>query len=143
MFKCEEHLQRLARSMKTIRLQVPYTLDEIGRASLDLLRANEFHEDIHFIPVAYFGMGANFEAIAPAEDTGVYITGVPRPQLQGNDVRTGERILPVRPRLPGRRVGLRSVQRDPRNGCISRRNQALRVGQPGCPARVIRVRMVG
>src|SRR5262249_10172844 len=58
VFKHEEHLQRLARSMKTVRMEVPFTLREIGRGALDLLRANEFREDAHFIPVAFFGMGA-------------------------------------------------------------------------------------
>ena len=80
VFKNQEHLQRLARSMKTMRLEVPFTLEEIGRASVELLLLNEFREDVHFIPVAYFGMGVNFEAIGPTEDTGVYITAVPRPQ---------------------------------------------------------------
>src|SRR5947209_16652273 len=60
VFKNQEHLERLARSMKTMRLEVPYSLAEIGAASVELLSANEFREDVHFIPVAYFGMGVNF-----------------------------------------------------------------------------------
>ena len=77
VFKHEEHLQRLARSMKTVRMEVPFTLREIGRGALDLLRANEFREDTHFIPVAFFGMGAhNFNTVGPTVDNGVYITAV-------------------------------------------------------------------
>jgi branched-chain amino acid aminotransferase len=77
VFKHEEHLQRLGRSMKTVRLEVPYTLREIGRGALDLLRANEFREDTHFIPVAFFGMGAqNFNTVGPTVENGVYITAV-------------------------------------------------------------------
>jgi branched-chain amino acid aminotransferase len=81
VFKHEEHLARLGRSMKTARLEVPYTLAEIGQGALDLLRANEFREDTHFVPVAFFGMGAhNFNTLGPTVDNGVYITAVPWPQ---------------------------------------------------------------
>jgi branched-chain amino acid aminotransferase len=81
VFKHEEHLQRLARSMKTVRLEVPFTLHEIGQGALDLLRANEFREEAHFVPVAFFGMGAHsFNTLGPTVDNGVYITAVPWPQ---------------------------------------------------------------
>ena len=81
VFKHEEHLARLARSMKTVRLEVPYTLPEIGQGAIDLLRANEFRQDAHFIPVAFFGMGANnFNTLGPTVDNGVYITAVAWPQ---------------------------------------------------------------
>ena len=81
VFKHEEHLQRLGRSMKTIRLEVGYTLEEIGQGALTLLRANEFRQDAHFVPVAFFGMGAhNFNTLGPTVDNGVYITAVPWPQ---------------------------------------------------------------
>jgi branched-chain amino acid aminotransferase len=78
VFKHAEHLERLGRSMKTVRLEVPYTLPEIGQGSLDLLRANGFRQDAHFVPVAFFGMGAhNFNTLGPTVDNGVYITAVP------------------------------------------------------------------
>ena len=81
VFKHGEHLERLARSMKTVRLEVPHTLREIGQGAMDLLRANEFRQDAHFVPVAFFGMGAhNFNTLGPTVDNGVYITAVPWPQ---------------------------------------------------------------
>jgi branched-chain amino acid aminotransferase len=81
VFKHEEHLERLQRSMKTVRLEVPFTLREIGQGALDLLKANEFRQDAHFIPVAFFGMGANnFNTLGPTVDNGVYITAVSWPQ---------------------------------------------------------------
>jgi len=80
VFKLQEHLDRLARSMKTMRLEVPVSLEEIGRGSLEVLRANELREDVHFIPVAYFGIGVNFESFGPSDDNGVMITAIPRPQ---------------------------------------------------------------
>jgi branched-chain amino acid aminotransferase len=92
VFKHEEHLARLGRSMKTIRLEVPCTLAEIGQGALDLLRANEFREDTHFVPVAFFGMGAhNFNTLGPTVDNGVYITAVawPQPAALGDGVAAG------------------------------------------------------
>jgi branched-chain amino acid aminotransferase len=81
VFKHAEHLERLGRSMKTVRLAVPFSLREIGQGALDLLRANGFREDAHFVPVAFFGMGAhNFNTLGPTVDDGVYITAVPWPQ---------------------------------------------------------------
>ena len=45
------------------------------------LRANAFRQDVHFVPVAFFGMGAhNFNTLGPTVDDGVYITAVPWPQ---------------------------------------------------------------
>ena len=83
VFKHEEHLERLGRSMKTVRLDVPFSLHEIGQGAVDLLRANEFRQDVHFVPVAFFGMGAhNFNTLGPTIDNGVYITAVPWPQPQ-------------------------------------------------------------
>src|SRR5262249_7902409 len=81
VFKHEEHLQRLARSMKTVRMEVPFTLSEIGRGSIDLLRANEFREAPPFIRVASLGMGAQTSNPGgPTVETGVYIPAVPWPQ---------------------------------------------------------------
>jgi branched-chain amino acid aminotransferase len=80
LFKNDEHLQRLARSMKTMRLDVPYSMEQITQGSLDLLRANSFREDVHFVTVAYFGMGVGFDAMGAAEETGVYISAIAQPQ---------------------------------------------------------------
>jgi branched-chain amino acid aminotransferase len=89
VFKHQEHLQRLARSMKTARLEVPHTLREIGEGALDLLRANAFRQDAHFVPVAFFGMGAHhFNTLGPTVGNGVYITAVswPQPEALWNGV---------------------------------------------------------
>ena len=55
VFKHEEHLQRLARSMKTVRSDVPVTRREIGRGARDLLRASEFRQDVRGFPRAFPG----------------------------------------------------------------------------------------
>jgi len=81
LFRNREHQERLARSMKTVRMQVPFSLDEITQGYLDLLRTNNFKEDVHFVAVAYFGMGFDFDVMGPAEYSGVYVTAIAKPQL--------------------------------------------------------------
>jgi branched-chain amino acid aminotransferase len=53
IFRLREHLERLERSMKLVRLTLAYSLDELTEAILDLLRANEVREDTYIRPLAY------------------------------------------------------------------------------------------
>jgi len=53
VFRLQEHMERLARSMKLVRLPLRYTLDELTEATLDLLRANEDRADTYIFPLAY------------------------------------------------------------------------------------------
>ena len=53
IFRLQEHLERLERSMRLVRLKLEYALDELTDATLDLLRANDVHEDTYIRPLAY------------------------------------------------------------------------------------------
>ena len=55
IFRLREHLERLARSMKLVRLPLEYSLDALTAAILDLLQANETREDTYIRPLAYAG----------------------------------------------------------------------------------------
>ena len=46
----DEHLEGLHRSMKVLWLQVPYRRRDFREISLELLRRNEFREDVHVRP---------------------------------------------------------------------------------------------
>ena len=80
LFRNQDHLDRLARSMKMVRMEVPFSAEEITQGSIDLLKANNFREDVHFVTVAYNGFGAGFDVMGAAEDTGIYITAIASPQ---------------------------------------------------------------
>ena len=56
IFRLQEHLERLARSMKLVRLPLHYPLDVLASVILDLLHVNEVREDTYIRPLAY---GAN------------------------------------------------------------------------------------
>jgi branched-chain amino acid aminotransferase len=82
VWKLDEHLKRLGNSMKVMRMQLPYSLEDLREAILEWLRANDFHDDVHFRLVAYFGDGGSggVKAYRPEEiDTGAFILGGPRP----------------------------------------------------------------
>ena len=82
VWKLDEHLKRLGQSMKVMRMQLPYSLDDLRVAVVEWLRANDFHDDVHFRLVAYFGDGgsAGVKSYRPDEiDTGAFILGGPRP----------------------------------------------------------------
>jgi branched-chain amino acid aminotransferase len=53
IFRFREHLERLERSMRLVRLALEYSLDELTAATIDLLRVNDVHEDTYVRPLAY------------------------------------------------------------------------------------------
>ena len=53
VFRLREHLERLARSMKMVRLQLHYSVDELTVTIVALLRANEARQDTYIRPLAY------------------------------------------------------------------------------------------
>src|SRR5438093_204 len=82
VWKLDEHLKRLGDSMKVMRMQRPYSIDDLRAAVVEWLRANDFHDDVHFRLVAYFGDGGSggVKSYRPDEiDTGAFILGGPRP----------------------------------------------------------------
>lgn len=53
IFRLDEHMQRLVRSQKLVRLPVKHTVEELKAAAIDLLAANETREDTYIFPLAY------------------------------------------------------------------------------------------
>lgn len=53
VFRLQEHLERLERSMRLVRLKVEYSVDELTKAVVDLLRANDTRADTYIRPLGY------------------------------------------------------------------------------------------
>jgi branched-chain amino acid aminotransferase len=53
IFRFQEHLERLERSMRLVRLKLEYSLDELIDATIELLRENDVREDTYIRPLAY------------------------------------------------------------------------------------------
>lgn len=77
LFRLDDHLDRLWRSMRSLHLSPPYAREDVVRACAELLGANDYREDVHLVVVAYFGMGANFDPLCHTDDTGLHITACP------------------------------------------------------------------
>ncbi len=87
IFKMREHMDRFWESMKVTQIPIPYSPEEITRASVALLRKNGFREDIHFRPTAFVGPGEMYSSSPDEAEMGAFITAIPRPQKP--TLRTG------------------------------------------------------
>lgn len=83
LFRVGDHLARLRRSMKSLRMEIQYSDTELAAACAEVLQANDFAEDAHVCVVAYFGMGPNFDPLNYTADTGVHITTTRAPRGRG------------------------------------------------------------
>lgn len=88
VFRLREHLERLLRSMRLVRLAPRWSIGELSEAILQLLRANECYEDTYIQPVAYRAAGPKTLS-GFSEESGLYITTRPMPShlLSGKVVR--------------------------------------------------------
>lgn len=53
LFRLREHYERLLRSCKILRMDLPYTIDQLIDISTELIRHNGQQEDVYLRPVAY------------------------------------------------------------------------------------------
>ncbi len=56
VFRLRDHLERLAQSAHLVRMQLPYSVEELRSACLDLIAANELPE-CYVRPIAFYGAG--------------------------------------------------------------------------------------
>jgi branched-chain amino acid aminotransferase len=56
VFRLRDHLERLAQSAQLIRMELPYSVDELRAATLDLVAVNELPE-CYVRPIAFYGAG--------------------------------------------------------------------------------------
>jgi len=47
LFRMEDHFQRLQESVKVMRMELDYSVEQFMRPFVELVKANDFHEDIH------------------------------------------------------------------------------------------------
>ena len=79
IFRLRDHLARMHRSAKCMRMELAHSDDEIEQACVELLRANELTEDVHLVLVAYL----TSDTVWRTEGTGTYVTAVPMPRSDG------------------------------------------------------------
>lgn len=58
IFRLDDHTKRLLESAKITLMDVPYTVEELNQAQIELLRANQFTGDnVYLRPIVYLGYG--------------------------------------------------------------------------------------
>lgn len=57
IFRLREHMQRLLNSCKILMIDVPFTLDELCDAAVDVVRANNMSDGCYIRPLVYLGYG--------------------------------------------------------------------------------------
>ncbi len=57
IFKLNEHTQRLLNSSKMTLMNVPFTLEELNKAQIELLQKNELFDGAYIRPLVYLGYG--------------------------------------------------------------------------------------
>lgn len=53
LFRLREHYERLQRSCKILRVNLPFTVDQLIEQSIELVRQNNQKQDVYLRPVAY------------------------------------------------------------------------------------------
>ncbi|MDP3767263.1 MAG: aminotransferase class IV, partial [Dehalococcoidia bacterium] len=61
LFRMREHYRRLRRSCRILRINLPYSDDELCELTADLVARNGYAEDVYVRPIAY----KSEEAIGP------------------------------------------------------------------------------
>ena len=79
VFRLREHLERLVRSSRLVRLQLDYGIEDLTSAILDLLRANEIREDTYVYPLVYTAETGGKRFAQIGEDAEVLISTHPHP----------------------------------------------------------------
>jgi len=74
-FRIREHYQRLFESMKIMRLHIEYSLEDCERLLVEILRKNNFQEDLHIRHTVYVG---GYGLYSSTEPTGMFIVPIPR-----------------------------------------------------------------
>jgi len=82
IFRLNEHTKRLKESAKMTLIDIPYTVEELNNAQIELLRKNEFQGDnVYLRPFAFLGYGvmgvyhkdAPVETVLAAWEWGAYL----------------------------------------------------------------------
>lgn len=78
IFRLEAHLDRLWKSMKIMRMTLPYSKAELAAACAGLVAKNGFREDLQIRVISYFGEGPLYAFTPDTIFMGAFIIAAPR-----------------------------------------------------------------
>lgn len=88
-FKVREHLLRMKDSARAMRMK-EFSVDTLEEVCVELLKRNQFREDVHIVPTAYLGVGEGYFALTKTRDEGLFVSAIPRPG--GKWLKTGKNV---------------------------------------------------
>lgn len=74
-FRLEDHLQRLKRSQKLLQMEDKYTVSELMQAFLDVVRVNEYKEDIAVRQTLFVDGFGSWSSVGPVN---MFISPIPK-----------------------------------------------------------------
>ncbi len=92
IFRLREHLERLARSMKVVRLPLTYSVEDLTTAIVDLLRVNNSREDSYIFPMAFTAESYTHRYDLPEQSASLVIHTKPMASQLGKDVQYKGRV---------------------------------------------------
>jgi len=104
VFRMREHYERLLQSCKTLYINIPYTVDELCQATIDLLKKNNFRTTTYIRPLAFKGSNQVFPTLLD-DDNRIVIYCQPLGSMAGKEElraaftsweRIGDNMLPPR-----------------------------------------------
>ena len=69
IFRLNDHTKRLLNSAKVSLIKSPFSLEELNKAQIDILKVNEFKDGAYIRPIIYLGYGVMgvYHAKAPVK----------------------------------------------------------------------------
>lgn len=68
VFRLEDHMRRFHKSAKILYMDIPYSVEDLVKATVELIRVNRFRSDIYVRPVAFRGLGSfSLKSLNPVE----------------------------------------------------------------------------
>ena len=52
IFRMKEHYERLLRGCKILRIELPYSVEDLSEITIDLIKKNNLKEDVYIRPLA-------------------------------------------------------------------------------------------
>lgn len=88
-FRLEDHHNRLRRSAQMLQIECPFTMDELKKAFIDAVRANEYKENISVRQTLFVDGFGSWSSDGP---TGMFVAPIPRKNTSAEYNRDGLNI---------------------------------------------------
>ena len=110
IFRCQEHYARLLNNCKLLKINLPYSVDELCRLTVELLQKSGYKEDIYIRPLAYKSSEALGVRLHGLEDDIFIVVTTFGPYLDATNgikccvsswLRPDDNMIPARGKITG------------------------------------------